>query len=632
MQNFASTLSLLGELDLRHAVFLCTSLGAMFRRVFDFGLAAMLLIGLASGCKKAESNETQAPNPATNNVAMLTLQPVVVFQMHWLGMKQIAAETNAAGFMATWNMPETQNIKTQTLNLLAIALSGGSASTNAANSPVPPAQRGTTNLPMAANARLTTNAAPLRPIFDDLVGEESYWEARQKGDKPGELAVAIRLNDSRSGLWLSNLTAVLGATASASSGTNVVYGGRWQLTNWSGTLSGTMPAPRTLELSRAGDWTVIGLSAGTNGVADDFAARIQRDHTPFPKPATNFWLTVDVNPSRADGALALHLGLPEDLPAISFAAIGDGSSIRTHAQLDFPKALPDNLEPWNIPTNIIHDPLLSFTAIRGIGPWLSSLEFWKNLGVGPAPNQIYFWGKGGLPFLCYCAAPISNASGFVSNAAARLEGTNPWLNTNGLGKFERATNFDGVLWNDLTVMTPFLRTASQGNSDFVFGGLETDIKTNRPAPPELLGALFGRTNLVMYDWELTGPRIEHWLYFGQFLRFIVHLAQVPPKSASFAWLMAMSSQLGNSVTVVSRTAPNQLVFGRKSDIGLTAAELDLLADWLESPTFPRGLNTLLGKPANLPKKKPHTLGSQTNSTPVVHSPQSPTNPAPPVHH
>src|ERR1039458_6240801 len=56
----------------------------------------------------------------------------------------------------------------------------------------------------------------------------------------------------------------------------------------------------------------------------------------------------------------------------------------------------------------------------------------------------------------------------------------------------------------------------------------------RPNPPASdRNTVLGDTNLVAYDWELTGPRIDQWLHFGQLVRCALHLAQVPPKSASF---------------------------------------------------------------------------------------------------
>jgi hypothetical protein len=63
-------------------------------------------------------------------------------------------------------------------------------------------------------------------------------------------------------------------------------------------------------------------------------------------------------------------------------------------------------------------------------------------------------------------------------------------------------------------------------------------------------------------------------------------------SASVNWLRTVKDRLGNSTTRIALTRPNQLTFDRTSTIGLTGAELNLLADWLESPNFPKGLYSL----------------------------------------
>ena len=55
--------------------------------------------------------------------------------------------------------------------------------------------------------------------------------------------------------------------------------------------------------------------------------------------------------------------------------------MRTRAELDFPEPLPLEMEAWNIPTNLIHDPLIGFAAVRGIRPWLKSFKLWQE------PNQ-----------------------------------------------------------------------------------------------------------------------------------------------------------------------------------------------------------------------------------------------------
>ena len=105
-----------------------------------------------------------------------------------------------------------------------------------------------------------------------------------------------------------------------------------------------------------------------------------------------------------------------------------------------------------------------------------------------------------------------------------------------------------------------------------------------------------RTNAVYYDWEITGPRTDQWLYMGQFARLVCNKDQLPFSSPATLWLKDIAPRLGASLTVITQTGPNQLSFTRKSTIGFTGIELNLLADWLESPQFPIGLPTFLAPP------------------------------------
>ena len=80
---------------------------------------------------------------------------------------------------------------------------------------------------------------------------------------------------------------------------------------------------------------------------------------------------------------------------------------------------------------------------------------------------------------------------------------------------------------------------------------------------------------------------------------------------------------GPSATAVTRTGPAQLTVRRGSSLGVTAAELDWLADWLESPQFPRGLNTFLGEPTPLPAKRAPRPGSGSSTHSVPSAPGQP---------
>jgi hypothetical protein len=553
-----------------------------------------------------------------------------VARLHWLGKKRLAAETNATFFLDLWNLPESKSLEKRTLDRLAVGLLGGiksSAASNPLESTVPQAMLASNQVAPAGNLAampsrpaLGTNSLPqltgapalLRPLLEDLVEEESFVDIRQATNQPGDFALAIKLNEERARLWQTNLAALL---ESLTASHVVSVAGRtncWQLQfSPPGPLTTNQLSPtnRTVDLAQVGEWTVIGLAPSRNELFGELVALLREDPTNGIQAPKDFWLFADFDLRRAASALSLGWNLPADLPKVTLGIMGDGQTVRTRAQLDFPKALPFELEPWNIPTNLVQEPLVSFTAIQGLRPWLSSWTFLKGLDLGTPPNQLYLWAQRGPEFLSYVAAPMSDASNFVQRAATCLmQGPNTYLATNGMGKFELTTNGSGVVWSQVLLTAPFLKSVSLSGGEFVCGGLVPSPLTNRPPNAGLLHTVLGDTNLVAYNWEMTGLRLDQWLHFGQLLRFVLHLAQVPPESASFAWLKVLEPKLAGCVTAVTRTGPAQLTLVRRSSVGLSAGELDLLADWLESPQFPHGLNTFLGEPAPLPRSHPPRAG------------------------
>src|SRR5262249_23129732 len=114
-----------------------------------------------------------------------------IARLHWLGKKRLEGETNAAFFMSIWDLPESGKLEAQTLHKLAGACAR--------------AVSGDTNLVSKTNSAL---AGIIRPVLEDLLKEESYVEVRWATNQPGELALAIRLNEDRAGYWKTNLPRV----------------------------------------------------------------------------------------------------------------------------------------------------------------------------------------------------------------------------------------------------------------------------------------------------------------------------------------------------------------------------------------------------------------------------------------
>jgi hypothetical protein len=595
----------------------------MRMRRIGLGFLAGVVGAFVSSCGKSDSKE---PAKGTEKAATSVAAPAIpgpkeTVRFHWIGKKRLAAETNATGLMTIWNMPESVALEAITLDKLALGL----FATN--RLPVGTFHSPNTNF----QALVASNhvATLVRPLLDDVIQNGCYVEVRDATGQTGELAAAVRLEDARAGLWETNLEVLvesLGGTRPAP-----LAGSR---PGWQGSISGAGQGTRVLSLIRSGGWVLLGLSRETNELLAEFSSRIEHSGNPVLAQRTNSWLEADpvsrgVRQVTDTGEVNYWLELSVDLkwvvaewwgsaatgelPKLSVAVFGDGQNVRTRGRLNFTRPLELDLQGWNIPTNLIHDPMGSFTAVRGFQFWASSLKWWDELQLGPAPSQVFAWGHAGLPFSTYVAATVTNTSNFVQRLSQWLATVNPWLATNGLGQFGQATNGSGICWNDLLVTEPCIRPMQTPAGDFVVAELVPDALTNRPAPAMLLQQVNAETNLVLYDWEVTGPRIETWLYTAQFLRFALHKGQVSPNGCGVAWLRALEDKLYNAGTAVAMTSPSELTFTRKSTIGLTAPELHLLVDWLESPQFPVGLHTFLGTPNPLPRKKTHAAGDSSST-------------------
>src|SRR5437773_2398219 len=81
-------------------------------------LSLLLMVVLSGGCKKSTPAD-ESSRPTQAQPSPLSPLPSSVSRIHWLGKKGLAAETNAAGFMKIWNMPESTRLEKQTLDKLA---------------------------------------------------------------------------------------------------------------------------------------------------------------------------------------------------------------------------------------------------------------------------------------------------------------------------------------------------------------------------------------------------------------------------------------------------------------------------------------------------------------------------------
>jgi hypothetical protein len=559
--------------------------GRPIMKLTSLTLFAVATAVILCGCDKSSSSAAESTGPSSSSAPTIA-------RIHWLGKKQIAAETNSAGLMRIWNEPESARLEAQTLDKLSTApwrLFKHVATTN------------------------TASAKLLRPLLDDCVLHESYLEIRCATNQPGELAFAIRVNAGRAALWKTNLAAVLESLTGIS--TTPVRDG-WQLKKHE--------VPNLIELDEAGDWVLVGIGQEKNALLADFRARIRRGHAPFVAAATNFWVDVSLDLRRIAGSFALNWSLPADFPSISMASVGDGEKIHTSGQLIFPAPLPISLPAWAFPTNLIQWPLVGLTAVRGINPLLSRLKPFSLLPSNAVPNQLFEWELLGTPPPLYIAMPVSDPTNTFNVVAGS---TVQWLNLalpHVFGSVTNDPNACTLAWNGMPFGSPSLQTITNGDRDYFLGGFIPYFQMKESMPGESLARILGGTNLVFFDLETTGTRLNHWMYLDSIFRTIFD--QRGPlfqqDSVAVQWFTHnLGTNLSECVTEARLAAPNRLTFIRDSTVGLTALELHFLVNWVETPEFPYGFQTFL-----VTNPLPVDLRPRIRRRPVTNAPAA--NPRP----
>ena len=290
--------------------------------------------------------------------------PDLMAQIHFAGAEQISADTNAVAFTNLWCSPEAQALRDQTLGKLSRA---------------PYEWLKSKMLPGTGDG-----AAQLRPLLDDLLSAEWFLQLRDATNGSPEFALAIRLNAARAQLWNTNLATVLQMWT----GIPVVQDqpGNWELKKHQ--------PPNLIRFVHAGDWVVFGCGQDKLPLNDELVRRVLAEKHPVPVEK-NEWLTADLDwPRLARWFPSLQT---VDLPETRWQAVGRNGNLRLDGRLIFPQPLALTLEKWRVPVDVIHEPIASFTAVRGFASWLEKQNWAQPYEISPGPNQTVRLGADIIP-------------------------------------------------------------------------------------------------------------------------------------------------------------------------------------------------------------------------------------------
>jgi hypothetical protein len=494
------------------------------------------------------------------------LKDGLIARVHFAGTERILADPSATNLNAIAKLPETAALRGETFRKLALAPYN-----------------------FLRNRTATTNneTALIRPLLDDLFRAESFMELMGGTNEVPEMVFALRLDEPRARLWRTNLAAVLANWCHLPvTGIKAEGFDGWELRKHHD--------PNVFRFFRAGEWIVLGWGEDELHLQPAVLRRIGQTARPVNAAGTN-WLD-----AWADWpALARHHLAPGsvELPAMRLQVQGRKDFVRSVLTMKFDAPLGLRLNPWRIPTNIIHNPIVSFTATRGLAPRLNGTAKAKELNLPPLPDQVYVWALSKSPSETQVVAPVTDGSSFLRQLEpGLLPALNRFLSEHGpkfAGSgpvrpppFAASRTNDEIEIHGMPILAPHFGVVHDASGQYLLGGLTAPVKKDQPLPPELLNEIAAHSNLIYYGWEFTGERLVQWHGLFQLGQLMFNMGTPGGGAMTGKWFQAVLPKMRTSGTEALLTAPDEVTVVRNSTIGFTAVELSALAYWLDSPGFP----------------------------------------------
>jgi hypothetical protein len=462
---------------------------------------------------------------------------------------------------------------------------------------------------LAASLFQATNeqsAAALRPLLDDLLSAETMSALGGAPQGPLNFIVALRLNDQRAQAWQAALPTVIGAPGRSFKAQDFT-GQQWKLAGG-----------QSFWIVRAKDWLLAGAGEDLGGQQTQYLQQISQKGRPGPA-LNQSWLEADLDwPRLTHWCPDLPGILQPARTKITFTATNQ--SILMEAQVVYPQPIPWKFDPWRIPTHVIRDPLISFTAGQDVAAYMNPGEALSKLTDNPLTGQFYVWSLGEMVLQTYGAWPVADATNSLRRIAAETPAAfNPDLKELGAGELRWMPERNTLLWGNLSaIMAPALQVAPETNGQYLLVSFFPLVQRGKPAPDQLFQQIRGRTNLVYYDWEGTGQRLMPWRMFSSMLPVLPRMAPASTASAltnnspaaqrarsalvvEENWLSGVTPMLmaDNTVTEITRKGPAELTVVRQSPFALTSVELVLLSHWFTGTGRPPVNLSLLPPPAKV---------------------------------
>jgi hypothetical protein len=465
----------------------------------------------------------------------------VAAEYHCAGLAQLDGNTNLATLHKALTIPSAAAMRKMAVSKAAILL--------------------------MEDLKIGTNwatASLLEPVASDVVSAESLGTFGSSTTNALSFVLALRLDEKRAQVWKGVLDKALNAA-----GDKFTAG---EFSGWQWKMSGSDP----LWVIPARDWLLVGRGDELLAVRSKYLAQVKSQGRPG-SGLTDHWLEAEVDLPR------LFPWLPEALrlfkPAHVQFSVATGTNFLMTARVIYPDAVPWESAPWRPPKQLVPDRHNSLTVGENIDAFLNLDPGFARVTDSPLTNQFYLWAGGGMPFLTFMAWPAANTNVLAKFSTEAAKTFTPQLKDYNGTILVWQTNLHRLALGNLRVMIPTVEAVEDKAGAFLLMSCFPRMPT-QPASDDLWKDIKGRNNLVYYDWELTGSRLQDWRLLGRIL--LLRLPNMTPAThVEDMWLTEMIPWwAGNTVTEVTRVAPNELSVVRHSPMGFTGIEIFYLSEWL----------------------------------------------------
>ena len=396
-----------------------------------------------------------------------------------------------------------------------------------------------------------------QPLMADLLAHESAGEVWRRGDGSKEVFLAIRITAERAPIWNDRYPALVKPLGSKASGAWVSAEKGW----------------------------LFAVSPSDSPRAKSFRSRVLSASNP-PARLLEF--------QKAPGAW----------PGLQATAVATNGAVAWSGTLSKPGLAELSLRDWQYPTNLIYDPLVSWTAIRGVAPQVLSLLGLEGYLQGQEIGQMYLWAQAESPFQSYAVVHVKDSASVLKAANAELS---RHYSTNAEpGKLDGLVMYDAekqiLALSSAPFVVPMLSGTENQKPGFLGFSMVPRQRSVQPVPKELLQQL-QQPGLVVYDWEITSENFVHWWINLQNRDLSLGLNPAPGDGLANLWLTDTLAKVDNTVTQVRQSGPGVFTWTRKAPVGLSAMEWVVLGRWLDpaTPRKPKAARLAPPPPMGLPQ-------------------------------